>query len=945
MKDYPLINIKTCYSFSSGTTFLDSLLQVTDIISFALDRSLNAIGICDHCSLIASHKFYQACKQNKIKAIIGVELDFNSSIGSSRIYIYPKNNKGYLSLLKLFSQYFPSKIYNINEIIELISFSNIIFDQLAINELNDDYSNQLVSNNNTIYQSFNTDNNCYPFIIMDKFTYRNKEDKDTYLLLGKIANYSPSEATYLYNQIEYNECDIARLNNFVSSIELDLDEFIPNKIHSSKDDNEFLDSLSRRGLLKRLSNNVSNEYSSRLDYELAVIKELGFSSYFLTVQNYVSYAKKRGILVGPSRGSVGGSLVAFAVGITEVDPVKYELYFERFLNKYRKSLPDIDIDFDDTRRGEIINYLYEKYTSRFSNIVTFSTLKIKSAFRDLAKALSLDELTTTKIANKINKSTGDINIDNPLFNQIFEEYPLLKRHLSYLIKLPRQVSIHASGVIISNTELYNHIPLLIQNKLPLTQYDMYELETQNLVKMDILGLTNLSFIRKVISSIECSLGIKLSLNKLPLEDPKAMKLLQATLIEGLFQLDASEGMKSLVYKFKPTSLEEVSAIIALYRPGPMQSIEQYLSNRTSKNITYLDPSLKAILQSTYGVIIYQEQILKIAATFANMSLDRADILLRAMKKKDRSLLQSTKQEFFDGAISLGHDLTKIKEIYEMIESFAGYGFNKAHSIAYAMLSLKEAYLKANYPSYYLTELLKQNIKDNYLIECKKLNIVILPPYINEAELDFTVTKNKIIYGFKYINNVSYNILEGIIKIRKEKGRFISIFDFVKKCSELSLNEAILQQLILAGCFLEFNIPYKILLNYLRELILFASFGDLSDPPSLTTEISYSEAKMKLLFDNVSDKPLPNIDYAYFASLNEQHILTNQLNQYQGIKLTILVKVIKKGPQSIIGLDPYGQINLRNTANIVEYDCYYELEGTVNISNNSHYFNINTIKKV
>ena len=657
---------------------------------------------------------------------------------------------------------------------------------------------------------------------------------------------SPEEMTRLFKntpQAIENTQKIAELCNF---------EFVLGKtqlpyfeVPEGKTPEDYLKELCYQGLEKRLQPTHHplthhptlnrKEVIDRLEYELSVIKQTGFASYFLIVQDFVNWAKENRIIVGPGRGSVGGSLVAYLLNITNVNPLKYDLLFERFLHLERSAgLPDIDLDFTDRRRDEVINYVAEKYgRDKVAQIITFGTMAARAAVRDVGRALGYSYIFCDRIAKMI---PFGFNLDQTLsrvseFHQIYETDEEAKKLIDFAKKLEgvaRHASTHACGVVISRQPLTNLVPLQhpTQNdKTIITQYEMYSIEDLGLLKMDLLGLKNLTIIEDTLARIYKVQGKSLNIEKVPFDDKKTFKLLREANTTGVFQLE-SDGCKRYLKQLKPTEFEDITTMVALYRPGPMQLIPEYIQRKhKKKKIEYLHPKLKPILEKTYGLPVYQESLMKIAQELAGFSLSEADVLRKAIGKKIKSLLLKQKEKMIQGML-MNNDIKKeiAQKIWEWILPFASYGFNRAHSVAYATIAYQTAYLKAHYPVEFMAALLTSEKADVERIavlieECKKMGIEVLAPNVNESIRNFTVIpkENKIRFGLLAIKNVGQNVVEAIIQEKKASGPFQSIDDFLGRVSSKDLNKKSLESLIKTGVFDEFAERNQLLSNLERLL--------------------------------------------------------------------------------------------------------------------------------
>jgi DNA polymerase-3 subunit alpha len=595
---------------------------------------------------------------------------------------------------------------------------------------------------------------------------------------------------------------------------------------------EYLRELAYKGLEKRYGKNPDQKIIERLGYELKAIEQTGFASYFLIVQDFVNWAKQNRIIVGPGRGSVGGSLVAYLLNITNIDPLKYNLLFERFINPERVSPPDIDLDFTDRRRDEVLNYVSQKYgQNRVAQIITFGTMAAKAVVRDVGRALGYPYSFCDKIAKMI---PFGLTLDQALaqvqeFRQLYLEDEKVTKLIDLAKKLEgvvRHASTHACGVVISNEPLDNIVPLqhpTQDDKAIVTQYEMHSIEDLGLLKIDLLGLRNLTIIEDTLSRIYKVRGKNIDIQNIPLDDKETFKLLQKAETVSVFQLE-SDGMRKYLKELKPTDLEDIIAMVALYRPGPMQFINDYIAGKHGKRqIEYLHPKLKPILEKTYGVCIFQEQLMEIAKELAGFTLGEADILRKAVGKKIKKLLVEQEAKMIKGMIKNGIPELTARKIWQWVLPFARYGFNKSHSAAYALIAYQTAYLKAHFPTEFMASVLTSEKADveriGFLIqECKRMGIEVLPPDINESLQNFTVAGEKRIrFGLLFIKNVGQQISETIVKERKENGPYKSISDFIYRINSKDLNKKSFESLIKAGVFDRFAERNQLLENMDRLL--------------------------------------------------------------------------------------------------------------------------------
>jgi len=550
----------------------------------------------------------------------------------------------------------------------------------------------------------------------------------------------------------------------------------------------------------------------RLKLELAAIEKAGFAGYFLVVWDFIRFARERKIPVGPGRGSAAGSLVAYALGITGIDPLRYGLFFERFLNPERISMPDIDIDFCDQRRGEVIDYVTTKYGSQnVAQIVTFATLGAKAIIRDVGRAMGMPYAEVDKIAKLVppalNITLEEALNQSPPLRRLAETRPEVAELIAVartLEGLTRHASTHAAGVVISGKPLIEHCPLYKGSRGEITtQYAMLDLERIGLLKVDFLGLRTLTVISHTLDLIEESRGVRLSIEDIPLDDPATFRLLGEARTAGIFQLE-SAGMQDLLRRLKPGRMEDIIALVALYRPGPMNMIDDFIQRRHGKvKVRYDHPAMEKVLQETYGIMVYQEQVMQIASELAGFSLGEADILRRAMGKKDPEMMDRQRKKFLQGAKARGIPEAKAERIFDQMNQFARYGFNKSHAAAYALIAYRTAYLKANYPVEFMAALLTSEREDTdkiarYIEECRQMKIPVLPPDINLSASDFRVEGDKIRFGLSAVKNVGEAAIQSILSARARQGRFTSLFDLCEAVDLRVVNRRVMESLIKAG---------------------------------------------------------------------------------------------------------------------------------------------------
>lgn len=879
------LNIKTPYSL------LKSLVHFDKLITLAKESGYKTLGICDYDVLCAVPYFTKICQENDIKAVIGMQFKVKYNDEWLDIICYIKNIEGYLNLNKI-STYINSENYylNFNELDKYLNglVLTIIFDNSLLSKyvLNDE--NELLKNvfndfknhfsrffiavtdgsslfNQNLYKKLELQAriNDVDIVALDRVNYLLKEDEKAFNILNKmqlkttIDDKRVQEETNLYfknkDELEsiYSSKSLSNLQLLSTLCNFSYNQAVtelPKYVNEKNIDSaSYLIALCKTGLKLRLKGNIPLNYNQRLKDELSVILKMKFENYFLIVYDFVKFAKKNNILVGPGRGSAAGSLVSYVLGITDIDPIKYNLLFERFLNPERITMPDIDIDFQDNRRQEVIDYVVQKYgKENVAHILTFGTLKAKQVIRDVGKILlisnqEIDRISKT-IPNIVNmnltKAYNEIKAFKELINAKKETRELFDICLK-LEGLPRHYSMHAAGVVMSLKKLSDVVALIkLEEGALTTQFQMDSLEKIGLIKMDFLGLKNLSTIQEICDEIKKT-DNTFSLNKLALNDQKTFELIKAVKTLGVFQLESS-GMMALIRKMKPKNFNEIAITIALFRPGPMQNIDLYLENRSnSDNINYLHKDLIEILKETSGIIIYQEQIMQIAQKLAGFSLSKADILRKAMSKKNRLELEKLEEEFILGCINNFYSEKLAKEIYELILRFADYGFNKSHSIAYALIAYQMAYLKANYPLYFYRSLLNSSIGSEiktyeYIQECQNSGVIIKMPHINKSSNDYLIENNELLMPLTIIKNVGINTVKLIVANRQNKGEFQDYIDAVCRLNNIGCSSRVITSLIDAGAFDCFNYNRETMNYNLNNVLKYAEIG-YSDSESILDE--------------------------------------------------------------------------------------------------------------
>lgn len=802
----------------TDNSLLKSLIKIDNLIEFAKENDIKVLTITDD-NMYGVIEFYVKCIKNNIKPIVGLEVD--------NILLYAMNYEGYQNLTKLST---------------ISSERKILIDDLI------NYSSNLICivlyEKRSMYKELSK---YFEYIFQGYSSLDEKRDLEGELIyVNEILYFEEKEAPYLKylyaikDGISIDEVKITKKNNHFFNYKLYIDEnnekieklcnleipfhndLLPVYVcPDNMDSYTYLKKLVKEGLKSKFGEVVPKIYLDRLKYELEIINKMGFCNYFLIVWDYVNFAKKNNILTC-NRGSAAGCLVSFCLGITPVDSIKYNLFFERFLNPERISMPDIDIDFEYNRREEVINYCINKYgLKKTAPIITFGTLGSKQVIRDVSRCMKLDLKQVDKICKLIDSTkTLKENYNNLKLQQLLNNE--FKKMYQIAIKfegLKRHTSIHAAGIVISNKDLDDVIPLVYHNDFYITGYSMEYLEDLGLLKMDILALKNLTLLNDVLKEVN------ISLDDIPLDDDKTYQLFASADTMGIFQFE-SKGMMNFLRKFKPTNFEDLIAAIALYRPGPMENINTYIKRKNGKEkIDYIDNQLIPILKSTYGIIIYQEQIMQIANKLALYTLAEADVLRKAMSKKKEDILIHEKDKFVNRAISNGISEENAIKVYDLILKFASYGFNRAHSVAYSMLAYKMAYLKVHYPNIFIKHLLNSVIASDktkeYIDEARKRGLDIQAPDINISKSTYVIYNNKIYYPFTNIKNIGENIAKEIVS----KQPFKDIFDFKMRCN---VSSNVLETLIKANCFRSFNLSQKTLDDNLDLIINYSELGSLLD---------------------------------------------------------------------------------------------------------------------
>ena len=894
------LNIKT------NNYLLHSMIKIKDLVKIAKENNIKSLTITDN-NMYGCIEFYKECKKNNIKPIIGLEISL-----PEKIILYAKNYQGYKNLIKITTLKSENNIslntldnYSEN-LICIIPFES----KIKYNELKKIYKDIFVSyKSDEEKEKIKIENKLY----MHEILCLKKEDEKYLKYLKAIKE----GKNYLEINDDFNNTSLLPLKSENTSVIEELcnveikmhSDLLP--IYTKEDSYELLKQECIKGMKRIFGSSAPRKYAQRLKEELKVINELGFCDYFLIVQDYVKYAKDNNILVGPGRGSAAGSLVAYTLDITTVDPIKYDLLFERFLNKDRVTMPDIDVDFEDTRREEVMKYCIKKYgIKKVALIITFGTLASKQAIRDVSKTLNISP-SKVDILSKMLDSKNNLkeNYTNQVKN-FLEINPELKKVYKIALKLEglkRHTSLHAAGVVMSKYNLDESLPLDKNNDFYISEYDKDYLEEIGLLKMDFLGLKNLTLITKILDEIE-----DLTFDTIPEDDKETINIFNKVNTVGIFQFE-SPGMVNFLRKLKPDSFDDLVAALALFRPGPMKNIDSYIRRKRGlEKIDYFHENLKEILKPTYGIIVYQEQIMQIASTMAGYTFAEADLLRRAMSKKKEEILIKEKDRFIKGSIKNGYDEKIATKVYDLIYKFADYGFNKSHSVAYAMISYRMAYLKAHYPALFMKNLLSQAINSEaktkeYIYECTKYNIKVKSPDINLSTDNYEVINGSIIYPLNNIKNVGTNATKIILEERKKR-KFKDIFDFVSRCYKESVTVKTIESLILAGAFDSFNISRKALIDNLEIITNYGEIGSYLDEEMFKPEIEDNGEYKK--------EELMNYELELFGFYLTNHPITEYKTKYNHIDLKNIERYFDKQIETIVFIDKIREIETKNKEKMI-----------------------------
>lgn len=923
-------------------SLLDGAARIKDLVSQAKELDMDSLAITDHGVLFGAIDFYKEAKKKGIKPIIGCEVytaarsmedkDPEKDKNHGHLVLLAKNEEGYQNLIKIVSAGYTEGFYYKpridKEILKqynggLIALSACLAGNIQNKLLTGDYSGAkkealelldifgegnfyLELQDHGLKEQYQIlpmmkrlhEETKIPFVATNDVHYIRQEDgavHDILLCIQTAKNVDdddrmrfPNNQFYLKSQDEMMHLfsDIPEaLENTQKIAEACNLEFTFGELHlpdfhapGGKDNKTYLQELCREGIRQRYGE-FTDELTKRLDYELFTIESMGYVEYFLIVWDFIHYAKNKGIMVGPGRGSAAGSLVAYSLGITDIDPIKYGLIFERFLNPERVSMPDIDIDFCYERRGEVIDYVVDKYgEDKVAQIITFGTMKAKQAIRDVGRAMNLSYGEVDAIAKKVpfelNMTLKKALEMNPELKTDYESDKRIRTLLDTakaLEGMPRHASTHAAGVVISKKSINEYVPLYLTDKGISTQFTMGTIEELGLLKMDFLGLRNLTVIRDALELIRENQGIEIDFSKMEYNDPAVFELISSGNTLGVFQLESS-GMRQFMKNLQPDCFEDIVAGISLYRPGPMASIPTYIENKKNPDkIQFIDKSLKPILSVTYGCMVYQEQVMQIVRDLAGYTYGRSDLVRRAMGKKKRDVMEKEKEYFIygkddaqgnieiKGCIRNGIPEEAAKEIYSQMVSFAEYAFNKSHAAAYAVIAYQTAYLKSHYQVEFMAALLGSVMGDSdqiakYIRNCEEMRIPVLPPDIIESGKKFTVKDGKIRFGLLAVKNVGESVADAIIQLQKGEPPK-DIFEFMNRVSIHEINKKAIESLIKAGAFDSLNENRAQYLAVYEGLIESAQNDSRK---TLTGQLSLFQENMEIMRKGSCGGELPNV---------------------------------------------------------------------------------------
>ena len=917
-KSFIHLHLHSEYSIS------DSLIRINNLIEEASSNNYPSVAITDQNNIFSLVKFYKLAINNGVKPIIGIEVDMKSNDSKSsfsRVVLLCKNMVGFKNLSNLITDSYLNLNEGNNFLVSqeelskrsegLIALSGGIYGDLAnsirsgkqdlinssisywkknfpdsfyieITRTGKDFEDEYISYAQEISEKHNI-----PLVASNDVRFINKKDYQAHEVRVCINN-----GSYLKDEkrnSEYNENQYFKSSDEMEELFSDIPAAIENSFEIAKrcnlqlplgdtampifplddgqDENEYFKSLVEQSLSKKIiDKNIKNKelYIKRIKIELDVILKMGYSGYFLIVSDFVTWAKKNNIPVGPGRGSGAGSLVAYVLNITDIDPIKYDLLFERFLNPERVSLPDFDIDFCMDKRDSVIDYVAKKYgRDKVSQIITYGTMAAKAVVRDVGRVLQypypfvdqIAKLIPFEIGITLAKALEDQDLKK-LYNSDDDVKEILDMAM-ILEGLPRNAGTHAGGIVISPKKLIHYTPLYRDTHTSslLTQLDKDDVEEIGLIKFDFLGLRTLTVIENTLKIINRNEDTdeQFRLDEIALDDEETFQLLRKQKTNGVFQLE-SRGLKDIIKRLKPDKFDDLVALVALYRPGPLQSgmVDDFIDRKNGANVEYLHPLIEDVLRPTYGVILYQEQVMKIAQVLAGYSLGSADILRRAMGKKKFEEMKQQREIFVSGATKNNVDKKQAEYIFDLMEKFAGYGFNKSHSVAYALIAYQTAFLKTHYKEAYIAAVLSSDMDNTekvvrFVRECEYMNITLNPPNINLSDYSFSVTdNNKIIYGLGAIKGIGNAIIDIILDERKKNGDFDSLDNLLKRCGSNKINKRVVEALIKSGSLDTFGETRSSLLSSYPESMKMADQNAKNILQGQTDIFGFSEEYSKVI---------------------------------------------------------------------------------------------------
>ena len=954
----------------SSFTLLESPTKVKNLAENAKKKGYSAIALTDINITYGLVDFYKAAKDTGIKPLLGMQLRINGLIDEANKYdliVIAKDDQGYKNILRLSSavnlltengekenvltfedlkKYLGHLILitpsNLHSELKMLQTNNPKMGANYLRKLQDS-----LPSSSSMYLGVYADSGQQEYInyirslatqfglpltAVEDGQYLNRNEQFLRRTLQAIKTNTHLEnieqlakqagSHYLKNseelQVSYRKFDIEdALKNAEEIGEIctaeikfqdpQLPKFKQNKFPTSK---EYLHALAQEGLAKRFNNQIPAQYQKRLDYELQVINEMGFDNYFLIVWDVMNFAHSVHITTGPGRGSAAGSLVSYALRITEVDPIEYNLLFERFLNPARQQMPDIDLDIPDNRRDEVIKYMFEKYgMNHAAQILTFGTLAAKQVLKDVCRVFGLNKVETYRWLDAIPHSKGKITLaeayqkskELQLLVNTNELSKILFATAEHLENLPRHYSIHAAGLVITDDSLAEIVGLQAGPLgIPVTQQTKLNVESLGLLKIDFLGLRNLTILGNIVAALRAD-GIDIDPNQIPLDDQETLALFQRGDTDAVFQFE-SDGIKRVLEQLHPDSFEDIVAVNALYRPGPINNIDHFINRKHGKErVQYPDPSLKKILGTTYGVLVYQEQVMQTAQVLAGFSLGEADLLRRAMSKKNAEVIQRERAKFIEGAIKLGRKKETAEKVYDYIAQFANYGFNRSHAVAYSKIAFWLAYFKVHYPGAFYLALLNSNMGNRnkiaqYLMQAQEAGIKILPPDIENSKADFSLENGKILVGLKAIRGLRSDLLKQILEIKRP---IKSMTDFLWKIDNNLLSAGAVGNLIKAGTFDRLAPNRNELLKINKDLVesvkmagsnlsLFETLEPKVEEEKMPTAAEKSAMEVEAMGFSTGINPIMAVQ-KYARKFNAKRLQVFESNE-QGIAVGKLMKV-------------------------------------------------------